>query len=56
MGIVRQPTTPRAFLPHRVFSSDCQLGYGFGYLSLPVFDYGLASSRELMTCSNERSG
>ena len=32
----RQPNTPREFHPRHVFLSNCQLGYGFGYLSRPV--------------------
>ena len=32
----RQPNAPREFRPRHVFPPNCQLGYRFGYLSLPV--------------------
>jgi hypothetical protein len=35
-GRDRQPNTPRVLRPRHVFLSNCQLGYGFGYLSRPV--------------------
>ena len=35
-GRDRYPNTPRVFRLHHVILSDCQLGYRFDYLSLPV--------------------
>ena len=35
-GRDRSPNTPRAFDSRHVFPPNCQLGYGFGDLSLPV--------------------
>jgi hypothetical protein len=55
-GTARQPNTPRVFNPCHVISSVCQLGYGFGYLSLPVLEHGTESALELVKRFSERSG
>jgi hypothetical protein len=44
------------FRPCHVILSGCQLGYGFGYLSPPVLEYGTESTLELAMWFSERSG